>query len=72
MLLLCSTASFGASIHSIEREIICEEGYKFLIVFTDSHNYTPSVVQIFEDVTEERKGVDYRAIPQPIKCEDDK
>lgn len=44
---------------SIRTKVICEEGYKFLLVWTDSGSWRPpSVVQIYKGGT----------TPQPIRC----
>lgn len=51
------------SIDSVRTAVICEAGYKFLIVYSGGIKRPPSVVQIYERV---RSSKTYP--PQPMKC----
>ena len=62
VLLLSGANAFAMPSDSIRTEIICEEGYKFLVVFS-THKYTgPTVTQIFAE------GPNNLMPPQPMKC----
>ena len=49
---------------ALRSKIICEDGYKYLIVWVESGSWRPpSVVQM-----KEASGTSTRSVPQPIKC----
>lgn len=68
LLLLSSSLSFGLSGDGVRTDVVCEEGYKFLIIYASYGDAAPSVIQIYEDVTDKKFGIDYHAVPQPMKC----
>jgi len=68
MLLMSSSLSFGLSGDGVRTEVVCEEGYKFLLVYASSGYAAPNVVQIYEDTYDRGFGVNYTNPPQPMKC----
>ena len=64
LLLSASTSVSAMSSDAIRTTVICEEGYKFLVVYDNSSHRPPSVVQIF------RRGIraNDTTPPQPMKC----
>jgi len=61
VLLLSGTEAFAMNADSLRTKIICEEGYKFLVVWS-SQGRTPTVTQMFHD------GYKHGGHPQPMKC----
>lgn len=64
ILLTLSMASIAGQTQeeAIRTKIICEEGYKFLLVWNSSQWRPPNVVQIY------KKGSGTGGRPQPIEC----
>lgn len=60
-LMLAASNAFGMNTGSIRTKVVCEEGYKFLIVWS-SEGTSPTVVQIKEKMAGGQP-------PQPIWCE---
>jgi len=48
LLMLFSTSAFCVNADSLRTKIICEDGYKFLVVYSILRKTSPTVVQIFE------------------------
>lgn len=62
VLLLSGTEAFAINGDSLRTEVICEAGYKFLVVYSSqSKNSSPSVTQIMEITPNSSR-------PQPMKC----
>ncbi len=62
VLLLSGTEAFAMNEDSMRTRVVCEAGYKFLIVWS-VQGVTPTVTQIFESSN------NVSLPPQPMKCD---
>ena len=61
VLLMSGAEAFAMNEDSIRTDVICEEGYKFLLVWS-SQGTSPTVVQILEEADRDVNP------PQPMRC----
>jgi hypothetical protein len=65
ILALIGTEAFAMNADSIRTDVICEEGYKFLVVWS-SQGASPTVTQIYERPT---RMINVNQPAMPMKCE---